>query len=716
MTLNTRKPTGAVPWPLVLIEGEEKAGKAQPLNARIATPYGWTTMGDLSIGDQVIGSDGAPTAVTGVFDRGERSIYRLTFSDGAAVEACDEHLWATWTSSDLHRKYANGPKRGQRNFRPAKIRTTSELRELVLGGTVVHIPITAPVEYAKQGDLPLDPYALGLLLGDGGLTPRSNPVFTTADSELADALAALLPGSDTMARRAGTISFGVKGGATTAALRELRLMGCGSADKHIPEVYMRSSPAGRTALLQGLMDTDGGMERKSATFTSVSYRLASQVQEIVRSLGGTCSVTSKQPSYRDASGSRVECKTAYRLRLRLPDDIQPFRLNRKAERWAATRPTFRTPPRRTVRSVDFIGTMAARCIAVDAVDHLYLTDHFVVTHNTWACAAFTASEKVGRCFWIDLGEGAADEYGAIPGADYEVVEHDGSFAALYQNVKEIHRIAGLELGARRKPVVLVIDTMTSEWDLLKDWAADRAKSTKANRKRLDADPNAELVITGNLWNDANARHRKLMNLLKTFPGIALMTAHGKQVAVIGPDGQPVEGKKTHKVEAQKSLGADASCWLRLFREAPGIIVGGRSVHLQFRPGDEPKPLAADWTLEGVIFDVLRCDPAKAHVRDLVQPKADTVTPEQIRDEALNTKTGYDRIRALYTEGKRLGYDDVMLMNESGDDEQLLALLIRLGNERKGGNGTAAQDGAVTHAPDAQAGLVPAGANGNGRKP
>ena len=327
--------------------------------------------------------------------------------------------------------------------------------------------------------------------------------------------------------------------------------------------------------------------------------------------------------------------------------------------------------------------------------------------KTWACAAFTASERVGRCFWIDLGEGAADEYGAIPGASYEVVEHDGSFAALYQNVQEIHRLAGLELGAGNKPVVLIIDTMTSEWDLLKDWAADRAKSTRSNRRKLEADPNAEITITGNLWNDANARHRKLMNLLKTFPGIALITAHGKQVAVIGPDGQPVEGQKTHKVEAQKSLGADASCWLRLYREAPGIIVGGRSVHLKFRPGDEPKPLAPDWTLEGVVFDVLKCDVASAHVRDLVQPKADAVTPEQIRDEALNVTTGYDRIKALYTEGKRCGYDDVVLTNETGDEEQLLALLIRVGNERKpaGDPAPAAPAGGAPAAPLAS---VPAG--------
>lgn len=302
--------------------------------------------------------------------------------------------------------------------------------------------------------------------------------------------------------------------------------------------------------------------------------------------------------------------------------------------------------------------------------------------KTWACAELTTSPKVGRCFWIDLGEGAADEYGAIPGARYEVVEHDGSFAALLANVAEIHAIAAKAIADGEKPAVLIIDTMTDEWDLLKDWATDRAKSSKANRTKLAKDPNAEITVSGNYWNDANARHKKLMRMLKTFPGIVLMTGHGKVVTSIGPDGQPVEGKKEHKVEAQKSLGADASCWIRLFRTEPGVIVGGRSVHLQFRPGEAPKPLARDWTLEGVIFDVLKCDPATAHVRDLAERRPDTVTPEQIVDEALRTVTVADRVRDLYREAKRLGYDDVTIINEQQSEEFLLRFLGRVGEEKK----------------------------------
>jgi len=303
--------------------------------------------------------------------------------------------------------------------------------------------------------------------------------------------------------------------------------------------------------------------------------------------------------------------------------------------------------------------------------------------KSWASAVLSASPKVGRTFWVDVGEGAADEYGAIPGVNYEIVEHDGSFTALYEAVAEISTIAADTLKAGGKPVVLVIDSMSAEWDLIKDWATDRAKSSRANRKRLAEDPNADVRVPMNLWNDANARHRKLMRLLMTFPGIAVMTARGRDVAAIGDDGQPVEGKKEYKVEAQRTLGSDASCWVRLSRDAAPVVIGARSVHAGIRPGvDDPQPMPKDWSLEWLIFDALKCDPATARVRDLVEPRAEAVTPEQIRDEALRPATGFERIRELYAEAARLGYDDVTLMNGTGDEELLLPMLVRLGNERR----------------------------------
>lgn len=303
--------------------------------------------------------------------------------------------------------------------------------------------------------------------------------------------------------------------------------------------------------------------------------------------------------------------------------------------------------------------------------------------KSYSCALLSASKKVGRTLWLDWGEGAADEYGAIPGARYEVIEHDGSWASILDQVAAAKDEAQRAKDAGELPVVLILDSITCEWEQLKDWASDRAKTQKTSREKLQKDPNAEIQVTMNLWNDAAARHRKLMTILMTFPGIVVITARGGETALV-ENGRPVEGRKSYRVDGHKSLAYDASCWLRLARDSRPSIVGARSVHAGGRPGVDPaETLPKDWSLEWLIFDKLKCNPATAHTRDLTEPKTDVLTPEQIRDEALQTTTGPERIRELYTEAKRARYDAIALVNETGDEEALLALLIRIGKERDG---------------------------------
>ncbi|MFI7114025.1 AAA family ATPase [Nonomuraea sp. NPDC050227] len=247
--------------------------------------------------------------------------------------------------------------------------------------------------------------------------------------------------------------------------------------------------------------------------------------------------------------------------------------------------------------------------------------------KSWAAAELSASDKVGQTYWIDLNEGAADEYGAIPGARYLVVEHNGTWADILGQVAEIRQEAARAAAAGEPPVVLVIDSMTAEWDLLKDWAANRAKGSRSNQQRLQRDPNAEVQIPMNLWNDATARHRRLMTMLMTFPGIVVMTARGKEVASLDSSGRPVEGSKDYKVEGHKNLAFDASVWVRLSRDHPPIVVGARSVHAGIKPGvDKPQPMP-DFTLERLIFDALKCDPSAANVRDMTEMKPGAESPD-----------------------------------------------------------------------------------------
>lgn len=302
--------------------------------------------------------------------------------------------------------------------------------------------------------------------------------------------------------------------------------------------------------------------------------------------------------------------------------------------------------------------------------------------KSYAAAILSASPKVGRTAWLDLNEGAADEYGAIPGARYEVIEHDGSWQSIAAAIADAKAEAKKDRDNGEKPFVLVIDSMTAEWDLLKAWAESRAKKTDFNKAKLAKDPNAEISVSMNFWNDATSRHRRVMTMLMTFPGIVVMTARGKDVAALDGKGRPIEGTKEYRVEGNKNLAYDASCWVRMYRDKPAIVVGARSVHAGVRPGkDNPRSLHPDWTLEWLIFDVLKCNPDGAHVRDLAEMRPQR-TPEEIRDEALQPETDFARIRDLYAEAEEAGYGDVTVFDEQEKEELLLHLLKRVGDGKR----------------------------------
>jgi hypothetical protein len=238
--------------------------------------------------------------------------------------------------------------------------------------------------------------------------------------------------------------------------------------------------------------------------------------------------------------------------------------------------------------------------------------------KSWAAAEFTASDKIGQAYWVDLGEAAADEYAAIPGADYLVVNHDGTWADIIEQVTEIHAAAAKS----DKPVVLIIDSMTAEWEMLKDWASKRARESRFAQKQLRDDPNAEVKPSMNLWNDAGDRHRALMRLLMSFPGIVVMTARGKETAALDSDGKPIPKGRDYRVEGHKSLPFDASVWVRLSRDEPPTVIGCRSVHSGIRPGVDKPQRFVDFSIENLIFDVLKIDPKQAKARDVTELVSD----------------------------------------------------------------------------------------------
>ncbi|KLI07326.1 PhoH [Mycolicibacterium conceptionense] len=362
-------------------------GRAQPLFTNVLTPTGFRPIGDLKVGDFVIGSDGAPTEVTGVYPQGFKEIYRVFTQDGASTLASGDHLWAVYTASDRRRN------------KPARI---LETKEMIGNLRAAHahryeLPVlSAPVKFESR-PLPMDPYALGLLLGDGSFSSRATPSFTTKDPELAEALGRLIPGIEV--RRKTDIGYVLNRITTpgevitienpaTGVMRRLGLSGKKSEAKFVPEDYLFNSADVRLAVLQGLLDTDGGpVTQEGRTcriqYTTVSDQLCDNVIFLVESLGGVVYLRTRDAAGRKpglARGREVHHRyDANILDIRLPEGVLPFRLARKAEKYAAAGGG---RPMRYVDRIEPVGTTEAVCISVAAEDSLYVTEDFLLTHNT----------------------------------------------------------------------------------------------------------------------------------------------------------------------------------------------------------------------------------------------------------------------------------------------------------------------------------------------
>ncbi len=362
-------------------------GRAQPVDQDVLTPEGFRRIGDLRVGDLVVGSDGRPTPVLGVYPQGRKDVFRLVAQDGASTVCCAEHLWAVTTASD------------RRRGRGHRIMQTSEMigRLRAAHAHRFELPLVSrPVEFEPK-DVPLDPYALGLLLGDGCLTTTTTPSFATSDPELALSLEMTLP--DIELARKSEVDYVLRnvarGGVmtmsnlVTAVLRELGLAGARSATKFVPRAYLYNAPDVRLAVLQGLLDTDGGPVTQAKRTCRVQYcttspRLRDDVTFLVRSLGGIVYVRTREAKGRPpgrARGREVHHRSdAYVLDIRLPEAIEPFRLTRKAATYRAFGGGGR--PMRLVDRIEPAGEAETVCIQVGALDSLYVTDDFLVTHNT----------------------------------------------------------------------------------------------------------------------------------------------------------------------------------------------------------------------------------------------------------------------------------------------------------------------------------------------
>jgi replicative DNA helicase len=371
--------TGLQDGDLIIVAGRPSMGKAQPLDARIKTRTGWKEMGSLEVGDALASIDGAPSMVTGIYPQGVKQVYRITFSDGRSAECCDEHLWR------VHYREWDEP----------RIVDTKKLRQMLTRKRYqqrIWIDMVSG-DFGHDDELPIDPWALGAMLGDGSFRSGS-PMFSTADHEMVEMMAEAV-GSEVSINHQDRYDYRLVATAArvnplTEALRSLLLWGTASHDKFIPRLYRTASRAARLALLQGLLDTDGWVEKFGAVrFCTSSFRLAKDVQELVWSLGGWCTHSPKASVY-SYQGEKKQGRTAYVLNIHHPEPRSLFRLAHKRDRLPEK---YERSSKPVVVSIVPSRVVETQCISVSHSSHLYVTDEYVVTHNT--SLALNIAEHVG---------------------------------------------------------------------------------------------------------------------------------------------------------------------------------------------------------------------------------------------------------------------------------------------------------------------------------
>lgn len=343
----------------------------------LITPTGLKPIGEIKVGDFVIGSDGKKTKVLGVYPQGELPIFEVKFSDGTKSVCSGDHLWNTMTLNE--KRYRKG----------YTTKSTNEISKNVKNkhNQKVHrIPIlSAPVEFEKQKVL-IDPYLLGVLLGDGHMNKGFS--ITTADPEIIEECSKVLP-SDHKFVYKGKYDYRIQSNKKINKIKidlmELKIWGKKSPEKFIPDCYKFNDCECRLAVLQGLLDTDGWIcKHRSGNcriqFSSTSKALADDVMFLTRSLGG---MAYSRVRYFDESDNHEydgkiirHVHSSYIVDIILP--VCPFKLSRKAEQYSNNQNYVKM-----ISSIKETGKGECTCIQVDAKDHLYLTNDFIVTHNTF---------------------------------------------------------------------------------------------------------------------------------------------------------------------------------------------------------------------------------------------------------------------------------------------------------------------------------------------
>ena len=370
----------------ILLYGVNDTGKALVNSTLIPTPNGFKRVDEIKVGDMIFGKNGKPTKVIGVHPQHEKKeVYEVNLMDGRSVLCCADHLWEVrcdkWKANNGY-----------------KALTTKQLidygvRDRYTNNCNFKIDLCAPVDYEEK-NLPIDPWVLGAVLGNGCLT-QSALEYSSGTAEIPSRIAEIMgweyrKNSDFNY----TYTFKDKDGHTVKTsdfLAELpELIGKKSHDKSIPEIYMTSSIDQRLAIVNGLLDTDGSVATcGSMSYSSTSYKMCCQVMELLYSLGCYAKIFTEKREPRTENSHKCHTVT---FTPKLSQKRWFFTVEDKQQRIDDFFKKSKKLNKRNGISIVDIHSLGYKddmtCFTVDADDHLYLANDYVVTHNTYQASHF----------------------------------------------------------------------------------------------------------------------------------------------------------------------------------------------------------------------------------------------------------------------------------------------------------------------------------------
>lgn len=354
-------------------------GEALALDTPIPTPSGWTTMGELRVGDEVFSRDGSVTKVIAKSPIWEgRPTYSVKMDGADALIADENHKWVV---GRYHTQKSDTTPCGSESIYSEEVLKTSDLlkRKLVnkSGQCLFRVPTSEILDLPPKS-LPVPPYTLGAWLGDGDT--RGHGTFTCHDKDV-QIVENIRKDGFSVSKRVGSYAWGIRG--LRKLLRKAGLL----SNKHIPSDYLRASFPQRLALAQGLLDTDGYCSVGGCcSFDNTNYGLVSSLRELLLTLG-----IKPSPIAVKLDGRKDSYLPMYRFTFTVGDGQPiPFRLDRKVKRTlgdsrsrGTTQKTGKRTNRRYIHSVDLIPSAPTVCIQVDHPSGTFLAGRdFIVTHNS----------------------------------------------------------------------------------------------------------------------------------------------------------------------------------------------------------------------------------------------------------------------------------------------------------------------------------------------